>query len=51
MYEEIYRKCPNAKRVFGENREYILYFLLGKRIPLMDENECYAMSLAYIWFT
>ena len=39
MYEEIYKRCPNAKKTFEENRGETPYFLLGRRIPFWDEDE------------
>ena len=39
MYEEIFRKCPNAKRTFEQNQGVILYLLLGRRIPEWGEEE------------
>ena len=43
MYNEIYKICPNAKRLCENKVELIPYFLLGRRIPEMEENEM-------IWF-
>ena len=39
MFDEIYEICPNAKRLCENNVELIPYFLLGRRIPGMEENE------------
>ena len=39
LYEEIYRKCQNAKMIFEENRENTLYNLLGRIITSMEEIE------------
>ena len=39
MYDEIYKICPNAKRLCENNVELFPYFLLGRRIPGMEENE------------
>ena len=39
MYEEIFRECPNAMKIFEENRGETPYFLLGRRIPLWGEDE------------
>ena len=43
MYEEIYRVCPNARIVFNENQESITYYLLGREIPDLDENEMFKL--------
>ena len=37
--KEIYNKCPNARKTFGENRGETPYFLLGRRIPFWEEEE------------
>ena len=39
MYAEIFRECPNALMSFEEKRCEIPYFLLGRRIPLWEEEE------------
>ena len=39
MYEEIHRKCLNVKRIFDENAGDILYYLLGRAIPRIEEEE------------
>ena len=39
MYVEIFRECPNASRTFEEKRSEIPYFLLGRVIPLWEEEE------------
>ena len=39
MYEEIYRKCPNMKRIFEEYTESIPYFLLGREVPSCSNEE------------
>ena len=41
MYEEIYKRCPNAKKTFEENRGEAPYFLLGRRIPFGMRMNCY----------
>ena len=43
MYDEIYKICPNAKRLCDKDVGLIPYFLLCRRIPEMEENEM-------IWF-
>ena len=43
MYDEIYKICPNAKRLCEKEIGLVPYFLLGRRIPEMEENEL-------IWF-
>ena len=35
----MYKRCPNAKKTFEENRGEAPYFLLGKRISFWDEDE------------
>ena len=45
MYKDIYRKCPNAGRIFEENRVNTLYYLLGKKIPSVEENEIVFLPL------
>ena len=41
MYDEIYRTCPKAKRIFNDNQENIIYYLLGKEIPGFNEDEMF----------
>ena len=43
MYEEIFIKCPNAKRIFEQNRENAIFFLLGREIPFLGEEEMYTL--------
>ena len=39
MYKEIFKECPNAAKSFEEYRGETPYFLLGRRIPLWEDNE------------
>ena len=43
MYEEIFRNCPNAKLIFEQNREYVVFFLLGREIPSLGEEEMFTL--------
>ena len=44
MYDEIFKNCPSAKDIFQENNENVLYYLLGKTVPNMEEYE-----MIYMW--
>ena len=39
MYEEIFKRCPNARRTFEGNTKDVPYYLLGQRIPEWDDEE------------
>ena len=39
MYNEIYKKCRKAKEVFENNCENVVYYLLGRDIPTLDDDE------------
>ena len=39
-----FKKCPSAKDIFQENNENVLYYLLGKTVPNMEEYE-----MIYMW--
>ena len=39
MLDEIIKNCPNANEVFEKEPGNLVYYLLGRRIPLWDEKE------------
>ena len=39
MYQEIYEKCPNVKRVFDDDGPNTPYYLLGKNVPTCSDEE------------
>ena len=43
MFNEIYDECPNARGVFESNSGNILYYLLGRDIPTLDDNEMFSL--------
>ena len=39
IYDEIFRMCPNAKTIFDAESENVVYYLLGRKIPSLSEEE------------
>ena len=39
MYDEIFRRCPSVKDVLREDHSNILYYLLGKKIKVVGDEE------------
>ena len=39
MYNEIYIRCPKTREVFTKNQGQITYYLLGKDIPELNDDE------------
>ena len=39
MYDEIFRKCPNVKEILDEDSSNIIYYLLGKNINSVCDEE------------
>ena len=44
MYEEMLMKCPNAKEALDRECYNVVYYLLGKKIPSIDDDE-----MLYFW--
>ena len=39
MYDEIFKKCPNAKTIFDDESANIVNYLLGRKIPSLTDKE------------
>ena len=39
MYDEIFRKCPNVKAISEEESANVVYYLLGREIPSICDEE------------
>ena len=39
MYDTIYRECPSMEKIFGETPSLVLYYLLGRRVQGITDNE------------
>ena len=46
MYDEMYNKCPNAMNVLDKESFNVAYYLLGKKMDSIDDNEMYFWCLA-----
>ena len=44
MYDEMYNKCPNAMNVLDKESFNVAYYLLGKKMVSVDDNE-----MLYFW--
>ena len=39
MYDEIFRKCPNVKAIFEKESANVVFYLLGRKIPSICDEE------------
>ena len=39
MYKEIFKRCPNVKEVLDTGGANVVFYLLGKKMPSIGEDE------------